>query len=298
MHRLIPLIILFFCFSVQAKHKKHRPVDPREPAIIHYDVTEDRVLYNKNINQTRQIASVTKLMTAMVALDYSTNMKKELNLVGKVSSSLPRKSYKRGELFEAMLIRSDNAAAETLASDYPGGRKVFIEEMNKKAQSLGMNTTVFQDPTGLSNHNTSTASEVVNMVMAASDYPLILNTSTKKQTYIETKYKKKVRTIMLRNTNRAILFEFDNVIVSKTGYTTPAGFCVAIMVEQKKKKVVQQETYGLMDYFMGKPGPKDEIVVNKHAIVILGAKNPKERVDTVKEIMYNNVMDQDLEEVK
>jgi hypothetical protein len=70
------------------------------------------------------------------------------------------------------------------------------------------------------------------------------------------------------------------------------------MVEQKKKKVKEQETYGIMEYFIGKPGPKDEIVVNKHIIVILGAKNPKERVDTVKEIMYNNVMDQDLEEVK
>jgi D-alanyl-D-alanine endopeptidase (penicillin-binding protein 7) len=298
MHRLIPLIILFFCFSTQAKHKKHRPVDPHEPAIVHYDVSEDRVLYNKNINQTRPIASITKLMTAMVALDYSTNMNRELSLIGKVSSSLPRKTYKRGELFEAMLIRSDNAAAETLSNDYPGGRKAFIEEMNNKALRLGMPTTVFRDPTGLNNNNVSTASEVAVMVKAASSYPLILNTSIKKQTYIETKYKKKVRTIMLTNTNRAILFEFDNVIVSKTGYTTPAGFCVAIMVEQKKKKVKEQETYGIMEYFIGKPGPKDEIVVNKHIIVILGAKNPKERVDTVKEIMYNNVMDQDLEEVK
>ena len=120
MHRLIPLIILFFCFSAQAKNKKHRPVDPHEPAIVHYDVSEDRVLYNKNINQTRPIASITKLMTAMVALDYSTNMNRELTLVGKVSSSLPRKIYKRGELFEAMLIRSDNAAAETLSNDYHG----------------------------------------------------------------------------------------------------------------------------------------------------------------------------------
>ena len=136
--------------------------------------------------------------------------------------------------------------------------------MNKKTCDLGMNSTYFKDPTGLNMGNISTANEVVNMVIAASNYPTIKNISIRKQTLIETKFKKKVRKIVLYNTNRRVLFEFDNVIVSKTGFTNPAGYCVAIMVEQNNRK---------------------------HVIVILGAKNSKERVDAVKEIMYNDIID-------
>ena len=253
---IITTIALTICTFSYAKRS--------EPSIIHFDVSENKVMFNQNISDTRSIASVTKLMTAMVALDYSTDMNKQLNLVRKVKSSLPPKSYTRGELFEAMLIRSDNAAAETLASDYPGGRDAFLKAMNKKTCDLGMNSTYFKDPTGLNMGNISTANEVVNMVIAASNYPTIKNISIRKQTLIETKFKKKIRKIVLYNTNRRVLFEFDNVIVSKTGFTNPAGYCVAIMVEQNGRK---------------------------HVIVILGAKNSKERVDTVKEIMYNNIID-------
>lgn len=235
-----------------------------EPSIIHFDISEKKSKVGENVDVTRPIASVTKLMTAMVALDYSTDMKKQLKLVRKVKSSLPPKTYTRGELFEAMLIRSDNAAAETIASDYPGGRESFIRDMNIRAMMLNMHNTKFNDPSGLSPYNVSTASEISNMVIEASNYNTIKNISVKKHTMIETKYKKKVRKIVLNNTNRRVLFQFDNVIVSKTGFTNPAGYCVAIMVEQNNRK---------------------------HAIVILGAKNSKERVDTVKEIMYNNIID-------
>jgi serine-type D-Ala-D-Ala endopeptidase (penicillin-binding protein 7) len=264
----------------------------KEPSVLHFDVSEKRIVYDQNINKVRPIASVTKLMTAMVSLDYSNDMNKQLKLIRTVSSSLPTRTYTRQELFEAMLIRSDNAAAETLASDYPGGRQSFIEAMNKKSKSLGMNSTHFRDPTGLSVNNVSTANELVDMVIASSSYEIITQNSIKKQTLIETKHKKKIRKIVLNNTNRLILFEFDNVIVSKTGYTTPAGFCVAIVVEQKEKKkrevTLMKEIFG---YFSSVPIEKDEIVVHRHVIVILGSKNPKERVDRVKEIMYNNLLD-------
>lgn len=235
-----------------------------EPSIVHFDISAKEVKIKQNIENIRPIASVTKLMTAMVALDHSMDMKKELKLVRKVKSSLPPKSYTRGELFEAMLIRSDNAAAETLASDYPGGREEFIKAMNIRAMMLNMNNTKFNDPSGLSPYNVSTAAEVAQMVMEASNYNTIKNTSIKKQTLIETKFKKRVRKIVLNNTNRRVLFQFDNVLVSKTGFTNPAGYCLALIVEENN---------------------------HKHAIVILGAKNSKERVDTVKEIMYNNIID-------
>lgn len=253
---IITIIALTICTFSHAKRE--------EPSIVHFDISEKKNKIGENVDSTRPIASVTKLMTAMVALDYSTDMNRQLKLVRKVKSSLPPKSYTRGELFEAMLIRSDNAAAETLASDYPGGREKFIRDMNIRAMMLNMSNTKFDDPSGLSRNNVSTANEVANMVIEASNYNTIKNISVKKHTLIETKYKKKVRKIVLNNTNRRVLFQFDNVIVSKTGFTNPAGYCVAIMVEQNNRK---------------------------HAIVILGAKNSKERVDTVKEIMYNNIID-------
>lgn len=258
MLRTIIILALFLCGTTHAKVP--------EASIIHFDVSNKNVVFNKNVEVSRPIASVTKLMTAMVALDYSTDMNRQLTLVRTVKSSLPPKTYTRGELFEAMLIRSDNAAAETLASDYPGGRESFIKAMNRKTCTIGMNSTHFNDPTGLNSGNISNANEIVNMVLAASEYQTIKNISVKKQTLIETKFKKKVRKIVLNNTNRRVLFEFDNVVVSKTGFTNPAGYCVAIMVNQNE---------------------------HKHVIVILGAKNSNQRVDTVKNIMYNHIIDGD-----
>ena len=264
MRKLLLLTTLFLSSLSYAKSK--------DVSIIHFDVSEKKIMYSQNEERVRPIASITKLMTAMVSLDYSSDMGRELTLSKNAKSNLPLKKYTRRELFEAMLIRSDNGAAETLASDYPGGRSNFIKSMNKKAADLGMTLTNFDDPTGLNNNNRSTANQVVDMVIAASNYPPIKEISVKKLTQIETKHKKKIRKIVLNNTNRLVLFEFDNVIVSKTGFTNPAGFCVALMVEQKERK-------------------KDEYVKHRHAIVILGEKNTKERVDRVKEIMYNNIME-------
>lgn len=264
MRKLIILYVLLFCNFSFAKTK--------DISILHFDVSEKKVVYSQHEDKVRSIASITKLMTAMVSLDHSMDMSKELKLSRNAKSNLPLRKYTRKELFEAMLIRSDNGAAETLASDYPGGRQQFIRAMNKKASDLGMYSTHFDDPTGLSINNKSTANQLVDMVITASNYPLIKEISVKKLTQIETKHKKKIRKIVLNNTNRLVLFEFDNVIVSKTGFTTPAGFCVALMAEQKEKKV-------------------DGNIKHRHVIIVLGAKNTKERVDKVKEIMYNNIID-------
>jgi D-alanyl-D-alanine endopeptidase (penicillin-binding protein 7) len=195
-----------------------------------------------------------------------------------------------------MLIRSDNGAAETIASDYPGGRKKFIDAMNRKALQIGMLSTYFKDPTGLSVQNTSTATDITNMVIAASYYSVIRETSIKKQALFETQYKKRIRTIALKNTNQPLLFEFDQIIISKTGFTNPAGWCVALMVE-KKEKVVREE--GMVDKVSRwiKQTPKeDDYEVHRHVIVILGAKNKQDRIDKVKRIMYNEILDNDLQE--
>jgi len=238
------------------------------PSVLHYDADKQIYKHSKDIDQVRPIASVTKLMTAIVSLNSMSNVNEELMLSKRarsVKSSLPRQKYRRLDLLSAMLVRSDNGAAETLAENYPGGREAFIKEMNMTAKSLAMYNTSFSDPTGLSNQNISTAVDVAKMVSSAGGYGLIRQLSIKKQIEIETKYKKKIRKIVLPNTNRPILVEFDDVIVSKTGFTNPAGYCVALLVQKQNSKDI---------------------------IVILGANNKKERIKKVEQIMYNDVNDE------
>ena len=238
------------------------------PSVLHYDADKQVYKHSKDIDQVRPIASVTKLMTAIVSLNSMTNVNEEIMLSKRarlVKSSLPKQKYRRLDLLSAMLVRSDNGAAETLAENYPGGREAFIREMNMTAKSLAMYNTSFSDPTGLSNQNTSTAVDVAKMVSAAGGYGLVRQLSVKKQIEIETKYKKKIRKIVLPNTNRPILVEFDDVIVSKTGFTNPAGYCVALLVQKQNSKDI---------------------------IVILGANNKKERIKKVEQIMYNDVNDE------
>ena len=242
-----------------------------EPSVIVYNITRDRVEYAYNSEHVRPIASVTKIMTAMVALDYDKDLSRTLKLSTRVGSNLPRQTYNRWQLFQAMLVRSDNAAAETLAADYPGGRDAFIARMNWQAQQWGMKQTRFEDPTGLSPNNISSVTDVANMMETASGYWLIQEVTTRKQIAVETQFKKSIRTVRLNNTNSPLLFEFDNIIVSKTGLTSKAGWCLGLVVEQRKQQF---------------------------AIVILGAPTKQERIKTVQRIMYNHVLDSELPEIE
>ena len=240
----------------------------REPSVYVYNETLDRVEYQRNSTEYRPIASITKLMTAMVALDHSKDLFRQLPLNTTVRSNLPRGTYTRQELFTAMLVRSDNAAAETLAGDYPGGRKEFVWRMNQQAKEWGINA-VFRDPTGLDSHNMATAGDIGTMAGYAAGYWVIRDASVKKTVAFERKFKKRLRVIQLNNTNRPILMEFDEIIASKTGYTGPAGYCVALVVEHQKQRRV---------------------------IVVLGERNKARRIDTVQDIMYNHVLDQNLQD--
>lgn len=255
--RGMPILALLFCLNVYAG----------QPSVVLYNIDKDKYEYTNNVNETRPIASITKIMTAMVSLDYDKDLNKKLLLSNKVGSSLPRQKYTRKELLEAMLVKSDNAAAETIAEDYPGGRKEFIKEMNRAAKRYDMNNTIFDDPSGLSKKNLSTAIDVTRMMQISTGYWFIRDASVKKQIVIDTTYKKKIRKIALSHTNTNVLFEFDNVIVGKTGYTTPAGWCIGLVVEKNKQKYV---------------------------VVILGSKNKQERFSKVKEVIYNHIVDREL----
>ena len=267
----IKLLLLGLAIAATGAWGKVKVPKDTEPSVWVYNATRDRVEYAYNSEQVRPIASVTKIMTAMVALDYDKDLSRTLKLSGRVGSSLPRQNYNRWQLFQAMLVRSDNAAAETLAADYPGGRNAFIARMNWQAQQWGMKQTRFEDPTGLSHNNISSVTDVANMMEASSGYWLIQEVTTRKQIAVETQFKKRIRTVSLNNTNSPLLFEFDNIIVSKTGLTSKAGWCLGLVVEQKRQQFV---------------------------IVILGAPTKQERIKTVQKIMYNHVLDSELPELE
>lgn len=240
-------------------------------SVLLYNISRHQVEMSRNADQIRSIASITKIMTAMVALDYDKDLSKKLMLSKRVHSHLPRQLYTREQLLKAMLIKSDNAAAETLAADYPGGRTAFVARMNHQAALWDMKNTNFVDPSGLGVFNTSTARDVADLMHTASGYWLIRDVSGQKQVALETKYRKKIRTITLAHTSGPLLFTFDNVIVSKTGLTSAAGHCVGMLVEQGKQQYI---------------------------VVVLGAKNKTERLKTVKDIRYNHVVDTNLRDLE
>jgi D-alanyl-D-alanine endopeptidase (penicillin-binding protein 7) len=261
----VVVLCLLVMQSAEAKTTKHKRIVPTNTmSIIHVDLEKDAIIKGQNIEKIRGLASITKLMTAIVALDHNTDMDKMLTLSSREGSRLPRREYTRGQLFHAMLIKSDNAAAETIAADYPGGRDRFISSMNERATLMGLKHTHFNDPTGLNVGNVSTAEDVSNLVVGAAFYPMIRDISTKKETTILVQIKRKNRSVVLNNTNRVLLREFDSILLSKTGFTNPAGFCVAILVEHPVKNEIHHQV-----------------------IVVMGAKNTTQRVDTVKRMMYH-----------
>jgi D-alanyl-D-alanine endopeptidase (penicillin-binding protein 7) len=203
----------------------------------------------------------------MTTLDWDKDLSRRLTLTRKVGGYLPRQSYNRYQLLMAMLIKSDNAAAETLAEDYPGGRDAFIAAMNHKAAEWGMTHTHFADASGLNSGNVSTARDVANIVETAAGYWLIQEASRQKQIALETMAKKKVRTLELEHTSGPLLFVFDQVLVSKTGLTSAAGWCVGMMAKQSGQQYV---------------------------VVVLGSKSKQQRLNSVKGIRYNYFIDKNL----
>jgi len=260
----VVLICLLVVQTVEAKTTKHKRIPTNTMSIMHVDLEHGYIIKGQNIDRVRALASITKLMTAIVALDHTTDMDKMLPLSKLTHSRLPRREYTRGELFHAMLIKSDNGAAETIAADYPGGRDKFISAMNERAMLMGLKNTHFNDPTGLNSGNVSTADDVAHLVVGAAYYPQIRRISTKEESTILIQVKRKDRSVVLSNTNKVLLHEFDSILLSKTGFTNPAGFCVAILIEQQIKNEIRHQV-----------------------IVVMGAKNTAQRVDTVKRMMYH-----------
>ena len=224
-----------------------------------FDQTDNNIIVGEFVAEKRPVASLTKLMTALLIVESSISLEEKVKYHGGIFQT---KMVRRGELLESLLIRSDNAAAEALAASWYRGREGFIKDMNVRAKQLGMGSTVYADPSGLDRHNVSTAIDQSILISAAAQYPIIAATSSSKYITIERKTKKKINYVSIGNTNKNLLFEFDNIILSKTGFTNPAGRCLALMVEKDQHKFV---------------------------IVILGEKTTTDRENRARQLINNYV---------
>ena len=208
------------------------------------DAQDGKAVYAKAADEVTPIASLTKLMTAMVVLDAAQPPDEVLSidmddfdyLKGSHSRLRMGASLTRDEMLRLALMSSENRAASALARGYPGGTLAFVAAMNEKAMSLGMTRTHYDDPTGLSPHNVSTANDLAKLVRAAAEYPLIREYSTTPAHYVEVQ--PTGQTLGFNNSNALVKNSAWDIQLQKTGYIREAGRCVVMLANIASKPVV------------------------------------------------------------
>ena len=216
----------------------------RSHAALVFDERDNEIIVERNAEEILPMASLSKLMTAMVILDGGLDMQQVITISKqdkdriRYSSSRLRNGmrFTREELLLMALVASENRAALALGRTWPGGNAAFVFAMNEKARSLGLIKTHFADPAGLSNENVSTAQELMHIVRAASEYPAIGEFSTR--TKLSITEIKSGREIEFTNTNRLVRKDSWLVNLSKTGYTSDAGNCLVMQTEINDRPVI------------------------------------------------------------
>lgn len=222
-------------------HGVDDPLDLRSSVALVVDQDTDEVLFEKNGKAVLPIASITKLMTALVTLDAELDLDEELvvtradRTVDRVRSNLvPGVRLTRGQAMHLALMSSENHAAQLLGRTYPGGVSAFVDAMNAKAQLIGMADSHFADPTGLSPENRSSPQDLVRLVKAAYDYDIIRNYS------VSTELALPVGRRMVRygSTNRLTTHPEWQIGLQKTGYISAAGRCLVMQAVIDGQRVV------------------------------------------------------------
>lgn len=223
-----------------------------------YDFSNNKLTAYTEINQVVSIASITKLFTAMAIIEQQLDLNEKVRVQSRVSGRIPNGSLvTRADLLKAMLISSDNRAAEALANSFPGGHQGFLEFINLYVQRLGLMNTTIADSSGLLSDNKSTAKDLIFLIEHLKKFPLIMETSSKTKEIldVELNSKKKIK-LEIKNTNPDI--DRYKTLISKTGYTSRAGRCILLLLENNNIH------YGL---------------------VILGEKTIKTRSNTIRQLM-------------
>lgn len=224
--------------------------DTRSASVLVLDESDATVLYAKQSRQVMPVASITKLMTALVVLEGKQPLDETVTILQvdrdrtKASASRLAVGTKlsRGELLHLALMSSENRAAQAVGRAYPGGLAAFIKEMNAKAKQLGMKNSRFVDPTGLSNDNVATASDLVKLVVAAAHQPLIEKYSTSERLTVPVGR----QLLEFRNTNSLTSKDDWNISVQKTGFTQDAGQCLVMRatIQDRPTIIVLLNSFG------------------------------------------------------
>ncbi len=219
------------------------PAHLRSASVLVQDAASGETLYAKNQSAILPIASITKLMTAVVILDASVDLQQRVvisgddydQLKGTRSRLRAGVALTRDEMLLLALMSSENRAAAALARTYPGGTEVFVAAMNAKARELGMQDTRFVDPTGLSSANVSSARDLARLVAKAHEYALIREYSTRRSAVVHSSFGG--RALGFNNTNGLVRGGQWEIGLSKTGYISEAGRCLVMRVRMASREL-------------------------------------------------------------
>src|SRR5260221_5861122 len=259
---IVAMFALFFVLALtigfaQAEGARvQKTVYLRSSAALVQDAATDEVVIDKNADAVTPIASITKLMTAMVIIDRGLDLDARIVVSredvdwkkGSRSRLVPGTILTRDELLVVALMASENRAAAALGRTYPGGTEAFVAAMNAKAAALGMTDSHFVDPTGLSARNVASARDLLKLVRAAHEYPAIREYSTRERHTVQVHD----RPLAFRNTNGLVRSTQWEIGLSKTGYISEAGRCLVMQVRPPSKDLIcvpldswgQQSTIG------------------------------------------------------
>jgi D-alanyl-D-alanine endopeptidase (penicillin-binding protein 7) len=257
----LPVIVLslgLIALPLQASQFTDLPGNPGLRSASVLVISEDgSVIYGKDEHTVRPIASITKLMTAMVILDSGVDLQEEItvtrddrDLVQLTGSRLEYgATLSREQMIMLAVMSSENRAATALGRTFPGGMDAFVAAMNRKALELGMKNSRFADPAGLHVENQSTAADLARMVDAAQEYPLIRKAST--TTRYEVRPYKGRGPLVYGNTNRLLKNKSWSIDVSKTGYIMEAGRCLVMQatIGGERIAIVLLNSYGKLTPF-------------------------------------------------
>jgi serine-type D-Ala-D-Ala endopeptidase (penicillin-binding protein 7) len=227
-----------------------RDLKLKSSSVLIIDQSDSSVLYSRHPDVAAPIASITKLMTALVVLDAKQPLDEMIQITD-ADRDMPKGSFSRltvgttlsrGDLMHLALMSSENRAAHALGNNYPGGMPAMVAAMNAKAAELGMVSSHFVDPTGLSSQNVASPEDLTKLVIAASHNPSIREYST------DRRYAVKVRRHMVEfhNTDNLVANPAWNIIVQKTGYISEAGKCLvmAAVIEGRSVVIVLLDSLG------------------------------------------------------
>ncbi len=222
----------------------------RSTSALVIDETHSSVLYSRNAGVAAPIASITKLLTALVVADAQLPLDEPIQLTQE-DRSLHKGAYSRlaigttlsrGDLIHLALMSSENRAAHALGRSYPGGVAVFVQAMNAKARALGMVSSHFVDPAGLSSENVASPEDLAKLVIAASHDPTIRQFSTDRSYAVPIGRHR----IEFRNTNSLVGNPTWDIVVQKTGYISEAGKCLVMqaVIDDRTVVMVLLNSYG------------------------------------------------------